>query len=153
MGVLGLPFLWWCRSWASTWILNLLIFSLQDEERILDMYICRLSCGGGELHKIKINFTNRLMYCCFGSLLSSVPVPQTNEPEEDCPSSSFRRSVCPLPATLPPINNVSRDTLRYWCQQRSWVPTARWVHWWGSLVLGTSVGALPACNFYEKWSC
>ncbi|KAG5215772.1 hypothetical protein JEQ12_001348 [Ovis aries] len=46
-----------------------------------------------------------------------VPVPQTNEPEEDCPSSSFRRSVCPLPATLPPINNVSRDTLRYWCQQ------------------------------------
>ncbi|KAB0355315.1 hypothetical protein FD755_021823, partial [Muntiacus reevesi] len=37
--------------------------------------------------------------------------------EEDCPSSSFRRSVCPLPTTLPPINDVSRDTLRYWCQQ------------------------------------
>ncbi|KAB0344770.1 hypothetical protein FD754_021696, partial [Muntiacus muntjak] len=37
--------------------------------------------------------------------------------EEDCPSSSFRRSVCPLPTALPPINDVSRDTLRYWCQQ------------------------------------
>ncbi|CAN0416270.1 unnamed protein product [Rangifer tarandus platyrhynchus] len=46
-----------------------------------------------------------------------VPIPQIDELEEDCPSSSFRRSVCPLPATLPPINNVSRDTLRYWCQQ------------------------------------
>ncbi|KAF4026034.1 hypothetical protein G4228_018010 [Cervus hanglu yarkandensis] len=46
-----------------------------------------------------------------------VPIPQINELEEDCPSSSFRRSVCPLPTTLPPINDVSRDTLRYWCQQ------------------------------------
>lgn len=57
------------------------------------------------------------MYCYFGPLLSSVPIPQINELEEDCPSSSFRRSVCPLPTTLPPINDVSRDTLRYWCQQ------------------------------------
>ena len=46
-----------------------------------------------------------------------VPLPETNELEEDCPSSSFRRSVCPCLHTLPPINNVSRDTLRYWCQQ------------------------------------
>ncbi|KAI4548291.1 hypothetical protein MG293_000621 [Ovis ammon polii] len=48
---------------------------------------------------------------------NQVPLPETNELEEDCPSSSFRRSVCPLLTTLPPINNVSRDTLRYWCQQ------------------------------------
>ncbi|XP_070310278.1 developmental pluripotency-associated protein 2-like [Odocoileus virginianus] len=46
-----------------------------------------------------------------------VPIPQIDELEEDCPSSSFRRSVCPLPTTLPPINDVSRNTLRYWCQQ------------------------------------
>ena len=57
------------------------------------------------------------MNSCFGSLLSAVPLPQTNELEEDCPSSSFRRSFCPLPTTLPPINDVSRDTLRNWCQQ------------------------------------
>ncbi|DAA14573.1 TPA: developmental pluripotency associated 2-like [Bos taurus] len=48
---------------------------------------------------------------------NQVPLPQTNELEEDCPSSSFRRSFCPLPTTLPPINDVSRDTLRNWCQQ------------------------------------
>ncbi|KAB0346360.1 hypothetical protein FD754_011217 [Muntiacus muntjak] len=34
------------------------------------------------------------------------------ELEEACPSSSFRRSVCPLPTTLPPINDVSRDTVK-----------------------------------------
>lgn len=79
--------------------------------------MCKLSCGELELHKIKKIFSNRLMNCCFGSLLSSVPLPQTNELEEDCPSSSFRRSFCPLPTTLPPINDVSRDTLRNWCQQ------------------------------------
>ena len=48
---------------------------------------------------------------------NQVPLPQTNELEEDCPSSSFRRSFCPLPTTLPPINDVSRDTLWNWCQQ------------------------------------
>ncbi|MXQ99963.1 hypothetical protein E5288_WYG021657 [Bos mutus] len=48
---------------------------------------------------------------------NQVPLPQTNELEEDCPSSSFRRSFCPLLTTLPPINDVSRDTLRNWCQQ------------------------------------
>ena len=40
-----------------------------------------------------------------------VPPPPTNELEEACRSSSFRRSVCPLPTTLPPINNVSQDTV------------------------------------------
>ena len=39
------------------------------------------------------------------------PPPQTNEFEEACPNSSFRGSVCPLPTTLPPINDVSQNTV------------------------------------------
>ena len=42
---------------------------------------------------------------------NQVPPPQTNELEEACLNSSFRGSVCPLPTTLPPINDVSQDAV------------------------------------------
>ncbi|TKC43884.1 hypothetical protein EI555_015355, partial [Monodon monoceros] len=43
--------------------------------------------------------------------------PQTDEQFKACPKSSCCKPIYPLPTILPPINNVSRDTLRKWCQQ------------------------------------
>ncbi|XP_032485309.1 developmental pluripotency-associated protein 2 [Phocoena sinus] len=43
--------------------------------------------------------------------------PQTDEEFKACPKSSCCKPIYPLPTILPPINNVSRDTLRKWCQQ------------------------------------
>ncbi|XP_060026042.1 developmental pluripotency-associated protein 2-like [Lagenorhynchus albirostris] len=43
--------------------------------------------------------------------------PQTDEQFKACPKSSCSKPIYLLPTILPPINNVSRDTLRKWCQQ------------------------------------
>ncbi|XP_032322029.1 developmental pluripotency-associated protein 2 isoform X1 [Camelus ferus] len=46
-----------------------------------------------------------------------VHLPQVNEQFKACPKSSCSKPIFPLPTTLPPVNKVSRDTLRNWCQQ------------------------------------
>nr|XP_058906237.1 developmental pluripotency-associated protein 2-like [Kogia breviceps] len=43
--------------------------------------------------------------------------PQTDEQFKACPKSSCSKPVYPLSTILPPINNMTRDTLRKWCQQ------------------------------------
>nr|XP_030692696.1 developmental pluripotency-associated protein 2 [Globicephala melas] len=48
---------------------------------------------------------------------NQVHPPQTDEQFKACPTSSCSKPIYPLPTILPPINNVSRDTLRKWCQQ------------------------------------
>ncbi|XP_014647678.1 PREDICTED: developmental pluripotency-associated protein 2 [Ceratotherium simum simum] len=48
-----------------------------------------------------------------------VHLPQTNEQFKTCPKPSRNVPILPLPAILPPINKVRRDTLRNWCQQLS----------------------------------
>ncbi|XP_054935973.1 developmental pluripotency-associated protein 2-like [Physeter macrocephalus] len=51
------------------------------------------------------------------SLDDQVHPPQTDDQFKACPKSSCSKPIYPLPTILPPINNVSRDTLRKWCQQ------------------------------------
>ncbi|XP_057581631.1 developmental pluripotency-associated protein 2-like [Hippopotamus amphibius kiboko] len=46
-----------------------------------------------------------------------VHTPQTNEQFKACRKSSCSKPIYPLPTMLPPVNNVSRNTLRKWCQQ------------------------------------
>ncbi|KAM4841993.1 developmental pluripotency-associated protein 2-like [Thomomys bottae] len=43
-------------------------------------------------------------------------LPQAND-DKNVPQICRKKSVSPLPAVLPPINEVSRDALRHWCQQ------------------------------------
>ncbi|XP_048192523.1 developmental pluripotency-associated protein 2-like [Perognathus longimembris pacificus] len=43
-------------------------------------------------------------------------LPQTNDVKK-LSKTHWKKSVCPLPAVLPPIDEVSRDHLRSWCQQ------------------------------------
>uniref|UniRef100_A0A8D2AX75 Developmental pluripotency associated 2 n=1 Tax=Sciurus vulgaris TaxID=55149 RepID=A0A8D2AX75_SCIVU len=46
-----------------------------------------------------------------------IHLPQTNEQFKAFPKPNCKIPLLPLPTILPPINKVSRDTLRNWCQQ------------------------------------
>ncbi|XP_001501663.2 developmental pluripotency-associated protein 2 [Equus caballus] len=46
-----------------------------------------------------------------------VHLSQTNEQFKTRPKPRCKAPILPLPAILPPINKVRRDTLRNWCQQ------------------------------------
>ncbi|XP_012928792.1 developmental pluripotency-associated protein 2 isoform X2 [Heterocephalus glaber] len=48
---------------------------------------------------------------------NAVHLPQMNEELKACPKPKYRAPAPPLPTTLPPVNQVTRDTLRSWCQQ------------------------------------
>nr|XP_003421293.1 developmental pluripotency-associated protein 2 [Loxodonta africana] len=48
---------------------------------------------------------------------NKVPLPQMNEQFRARSKPSYRTPTLPLPAILPPVNEVHRDTLRNWCQQ------------------------------------
>ncbi|KAL2805124.1 developmental pluripotency-associated protein 2, partial [Daubentonia madagascariensis] len=50
---------------------------------------------------------------------NEVRLPPTNEQFKSPPKARCKTPILPLPAILPPINNVCRDTLRNWCQQLS----------------------------------
>nr|XP_003469308.1 developmental pluripotency-associated protein 2 isoform X1 [Cavia porcellus] len=47
---------------------------------------------------------------------SAVHLPQRQEELKNCPRAKCKAAAPPLPTFLPPVNEVSRNTLRTWCQ-------------------------------------
>ncbi|XP_004593300.2 developmental pluripotency-associated protein 2 [Ochotona princeps] len=62
-----------------------------------------------DIEPADLNFTNTVQN-------NQVHLSQTNEQTDACSKLQYKTQVLPLPATLPPITDVSRNTLRKWCQ-------------------------------------